>query len=140
MERGAVGGQRRDPCGAGRVVAEHRLERAAAERRERDLHGLVLGAGREAEQSLVTVLAQIDDRVLPHRDVTQPAPRERIAREADPDQARVGREQLGVPALGRVPRHRAPCVLAQKPSSPSSSPAKTIGTPGIVIWIPIPTS
>ena len=28
----------------------------------------------------------------------------------------------------------------QAPSSPSSSPAKTIGTPGSVIWSPSPTS
>ena len=83
VERGAVAGQRRDPGGAGRVAAEHRLERAAAERRERDLHGLVLGARREAEQSLVTVLAQVDDRVVADRDVAEPAARERIARAAE---------------------------------------------------------
>jgi hypothetical protein len=67
--------QGRDSGGARRVSAEHRVEGSAAKRRERDSHGLVLGSSGKAEQPLIPVLAQIDDCVLPDRDVTEPTSR-----------------------------------------------------------------
>src|SRR5437870_4622288 len=72
----------------------------------------MVGAGRETEQALVARLAQIRDRVFVDVRVTDAAARERLARAAECDQTPVLLEQLFVPRVGTVPRHRAPSVLA----------------------------
>ena len=82
MERRAVGRQGRDAGGAECVAAENRVERAAAERLERQPDRIVVGAGREAEQPLVAVLAQVGDCVLADERVPKRAARERVARPA----------------------------------------------------------
>ena len=46
--------------------------------------GVVVGAGGEAEQPLVAVLAQVRDRVVADERVAKRAARERVARPAQP--------------------------------------------------------
>ena len=137
MERGALGGQRSilaaQATSPPRSVSSERQPSDASETRTG-----MLGAARPSSRS--SPCSPDRRRVLANRDVAQPAARERIARPADRDQADVGREERGIPALGPVAGHRAPRLLAPEPLEPGSSPAKTIGTPGMVIWIPIPAS
>ena len=124
-----------------RLVAVEGLERRAARAPRAETEpARAIAAAREAEQPLLARLAQVGDRVVVDVRVADPAPRERRARAAQVRAgARYAVEERGVPVPGRshgiVRRASSP----HAPSSPSSSPAKTIGTPGVVICRPTPT-
>ena len=114
---------------------------ARAERGEGQANRSVVVAAGEAEEPLVSRLAQVRDHVVV--DVGEADARRGRARRAS-GAARSGggtRHEARRPSVssrshGIVRRASSP----HSPSSPSSSPAKIIGTPGLVICRPTPTS
>src|SRR6266508_4837047 len=111
--------KRRAPYGQHRVVAVelglgavHRLELASLEGREGKPNGLVLVPASKTQQPLLGRLAQVGDDVIAHERVADAASCQRGSRTAERDQTPVLLEELPVPGLGTVPRHRAPRILA----------------------------
>ena len=84
----------------------------APERGARQAHLGMIRARGEAEQRLVSRLAQVRDRVARDVRVAHASARERPAAPTQGDELAVRLEQLGVPRLPAVPRHRPPRVLA----------------------------
>ena len=129
-------GRQRPPS---RSPRRRRASRAGQPKAERQRIGSC-GARGETEQSFVARLAQVRDRVVADVDVADAAARERGARGAARPGARYASRSSAShasgPSHGIVRRASSP----HSPSRPSSSPANIIGTPGVVICRPTPTS
>ena len=111
-----------------RSLARALLRVAAVQRRRRPRARGRSGCCRargQAEEPLARDFAQVGDRVGPDEGIPDAAARERRTRAAQLDQPPV--RLHGIVRLPSSPH---------LPSSPISSPASSIGTPGIVICIP----
>ena len=120
--------------------AEERLRLVGAELCERKPHGLVLGAARQAEQALGRA-SRAGTRSRPRRRT-----RSGCRRAPAPRSIGAARSAGGTPRAAPGPsRPAGPTASSggasspQPPSRPISSPANTIGTPGVVICSPTPT-
>src|SRR4051812_13934213 len=85
-----------------RVTSVQRLECV-----KRNANRFVISARRETEQRLLARLPQVGDRVVEHSHVADAAARERRCRTTERDQAPVLLEQLLIPGVAAIPRHRA---------------------------------
>ena len=116
------------------VLAVERLELC-----ERDRNRIVGRPRGETQDALDPRLAQVGDRVVGEVHVANAPTRQRVARTAQRNQPPVLASSTSSHCAGSSHGivRRASCPVV--PWSPSSAPAKTIGTPGVVICKPTPT-
>src|SRR5215217_7031293 len=100
----------------------------------------VPGPGGQDQQPLALALAQERERVALGVNPAQSAPAQRVVGAAQPGERAVVPEGGPVPGLEAVPGERLAGAGVADPSMPISSPAKTIGAPGMVNSSPAATS